>query len=116
MSPDKRFGEVIRARREEMQITLRKFAALVEMSPTYLSKVERGEFPPPAEKKILAIARQLDLDSDELLGLAGRVASDVTKIIQKQPAEMASFLRAAGHLPKGELERMLRQLQKRGKE
>ena len=57
------------------------------MSPTYLSKVERSEFPPPAEKKIVAIAKQLKLHPDELLGLAGRVASDVSQIIQKQPTE-----------------------------
>src|SRR3984893_4115513 len=107
MGHEKRFGEVIRARREELKITLRTFAATVEMSPTYLSKVERGEFPPPAEKKIVAIAKQLNLNPDELLGLAGRVASDVTQIIQKQPSELANFLRAAGGLPKGELERIV---------
>jgi HTH-type transcriptional regulator, competence development regulator len=116
MSREKRFGDVIRSRREELKITLRKFAALVDMSPTYLSKVERSEFPPPAEKKILAIATNLQLDPDELLALAGRIASDVTDIIQKQPTEMASFLRAAEHLPKGELERIMRQIQRRHRE
>jgi transcriptional regulator with XRE-family HTH domain len=116
MGHEKRFGEVIRTRREELKITLRTFAATVEMSPTYLSKVERGEFPPPAEKKIVAIAKQLNLNPDELLGLAGRVASDVTQIIQKQPSELANFLRAAGGLPKGELERIVHELRKRSKE
>jgi transcriptional regulator with XRE-family HTH domain len=112
----KRFGEVIRARREALKITLRTFAGTVEMSPTYLSKVERGEFPPPAEKKIVAIARQLKLDPDELLGLAGRVASDVRQIIQQQPTELANLLRAAGGLPKSELEGIVRELQKRARE
>jgi transcriptional regulator with XRE-family HTH domain len=113
MRDHKRFGEVIRAHRQDLKITLRTFAAAVEMSPTYLSKVERGEFPPPAEKKIVAIAKRLKLNPDELLGLAGRVASDVTQIIQKQPTELANLLRAAGGLPKGELEAIVRELQKR---
>ena len=116
MGHDKQFGEFIRTRREELKITLRKFAALVDMSPTYLSKVERGEFPPPAEKKILAIAKHLQVDSDVLLGLAGRVASDVTEIIQKQPLEMANFLRAAERMPKAEVERIFRQWKRRIKE
>jgi transcriptional regulator with GAF, ATPase, and Fis domain/transcriptional regulator with XRE-family HTH domain len=109
MEDEKRFGEVIRTRREALKVTLRTFATTVNMSPTYLSKVERGEFPPPAEKKIVAIARRLSLNPDELLGLAGRVASDVTQIIRKHPSELATFLRAAEGLPKRELERMARE-------
>jgi HTH-type transcriptional regulator, competence development regulator len=41
------------------------------------------------------IAEILDRDSDELLALAGRVASDLTDIIRQRPREMADFLRAA---------------------
>lgn len=89
------FGETIRGLREQKQISLRKFAETVGMSPTYLSKVERGEFPPPAEEKVLAIAAALQQDPDKLLALAGRVASDLTKIIQERPHDMATFLRVA---------------------
>ena len=89
------FGATVRKEREAKSISLRKFAAMVNMSPTYLSKVERGEFPPPAEEKVVAIANALDQNPDELLALAGRVASDLDQIIQEQPTEMATFLRAA---------------------
>ena len=51
-----RFGKEVRTRREEKDIFLRELARRVNMSPTYLSKVERAEFPPPAEKKVQAIA------------------------------------------------------------
>jgi len=90
--------------REGGDISLRQFARTVNMSPTYLSKVERGEFPPPAEDKVVAITDALDQNRDELLALAGRVASDLDQIIQKQPTEMAEFLRAATGLSSNRLQ------------
>jgi len=40
---------------------------MIGSSPTYLSKVERDEFPPPAEDKVKAIAQIIKRDTDELL-------------------------------------------------
>jgi len=108
-----RFGATVRRLREERKIGLRRFAQAVGMSPTYLSKVERDEFPPPAEEKVLAIARALDQDPDELLALAGRVASDLSAIIQRQPREMASFLRAASGLTPADLKRLAAQARRK---
>lgn len=103
------FGATVRRLREEKKIGLRKFAAMVGMSPTYLSKVERDEFNPPSEEKIRAIAAALGQDPDELLALAGRVSSDLTGIIQRQPREMATFLRAANGLSAEEMRRLAEQ-------
>ena len=66
---------------------------MIGVSPTYLSKVERDEFPPPAEDKVKAIARILDCDADDLLARAGRVSSDITDIIKRHPVELAALLR-----------------------
>ena len=109
----KKFGETIRAWREEKEIGLRRFADLVGMSPTYLSKVERDEFPPPGEEKIKAIAKELGKDADELLALAGRVASDLEQIIQQNPREMATFLRAARGLASKDIDQLTKQIQKK---
>ncbi len=109
----KTFGATIRAWREEKEIGLRRFADMVGMSPTYLSKVERDEFPPPGEEKIKAIAKELDRDSDELLALAGRVASDLEEIIQQNPREMATFLRAARSLPSKDIEQLTKQVERK---
>lgn len=109
----KSFGSTVRALREEKEIGLRRFADKVGMSPTYLSKVERGDFPPPGEEKIVAIAQALNKDADELLALAGRVASDLEKIIQETPKEMATFLRAARGLRGTDIERLTKQVQKK---
>ena len=94
-----KFGAFIRRQREAKEIGLREMAKKIGVSPTYLSKVERDEFSPPAEDKVRKIAVILDLDTDELLARAGRVASDLTEIIRRQPRETASFLRStAGRL------------------
>ena len=91
-----RFGAFIRRKREAKEIGLREMAKMIGVSPTYLSKVERDEFPPPAEDRVKYIADILNLDSDELLARAGKVASDLTEIIKRQPREAASFLRSTG--------------------
>ena len=96
---NREFGEKIRSLREGRGIGLRQFAMKIGMTPTYLSKIERGEFAPPAEDKVRALAEALDQDADELLALAGRVASDLPHIIKTQPRAMANFLRVAHGLP-----------------
>ena len=111
--PIEGFGPTVRAWREEKEIGLRRFADLVGMSPTYLSKIERGDFPPPGEVKIKAIAKELGKDADELLALAGRVASDLEEIIQQKPREMATFLRAARGLAKKDIERLTKQVERK---
>lgn len=88
----------MRALRLRRGIGLRSFARQLGISPTYLSKIERGEFPPPAEEKVVSIADALGEDRDVMLALAGRVASDLVEIIRRYPRELAIFLRSAGHL------------------
>ena len=85
---------------------------MIGVSPTYLSKVERDEFPPPAEDKVRKIAGIMRHDPDELLALAGRVASDLTDIIRERPREMADLLRAAKGLTAEDMARFARQAQK----
>ena len=92
------FGAAVRRDREKLELGLREMAKMIGVSPTYLSKVERDEFPPPAEDKVVAIAKVLKRDPDELLALAGKVSSELTAIIRRHPREMASFLRSANGL------------------
>lgn len=107
-----KFGAFIRREREGKEIGLREMARKIGVSPTYLSKVERDEFPPPAEDKVRKIAAILGLDVDELLARAGRVASDLTDIIRERPREMADFLRAARGLTAEDIAHLARQAQK----
>jgi HTH-type transcriptional regulator, competence development regulator len=107
-----KFGAFIRREREAKEFGLREMARKIGVSPTYLSKVERDEFSPPVEDKVRKIAGILGLDADELLALAGRVASDLTDIIRERPREMADFLRTAKGLTPDDMARLARQAQK----
>ena len=61
-----KFGAFIRRQREAKDMGLREMAKKIGVSPTYLSKVERDEFPPPAEDKVRKIAAVIgQLKSDE---------------------------------------------------
>ena len=93
------YGAATRARREELEIGLRAFAKKLGVSPTYVSKVERDELPPPAERRVKATAILLGVDPDELLALAGKVSSDLADIIRERPTTMASILRTARSVP-----------------
>ena len=99
----------MRRERERLEIGLREMARMIGVSPTYLSKVERDECPPPAEERVKKIAEIIGHDPDELLALAGRVASDLTAIIKRHPREMASFLRAANGLTAEDMARLARE-------
>jgi transcriptional regulator with XRE-family HTH domain len=92
------FGQTVRELREGRGIGLRRFARQLGISPTYLSKIERGEFAPPAEDKVVAMADALGADRDVLLALAGRVASDLKAIIRRHPRELGALLRASRDL------------------
>jgi transcriptional regulator with XRE-family HTH domain len=106
------FGEFMRRRREEKEIGLREMAKKIGVSPTYISKVERDEFPPPAEDKVRLIAKEIECDVDELLALAGRVSTDLSDIIRRNPVEMAALLRTAKGLPAADLHKLAREAQK----
>ena len=112
MAGRKSFGALVRREREAKEIGLREMAKKIGISPTYLSKIERGDFDPPAEDKVRKIAEIIGRDPDELLALAGRVASDLTDIIRQRPRELADFLRTAKGLSAEDIARLARQAQR----
>jgi len=112
MAGRKNFGALVRREREAKEIGLREMAKKIGISPTYLSKIERGDFDPPAEDKVRKIAEIIGRDPDELLALAGRVASDLTDIIRQRPRELAVFLRTAKGLRAEDIARLARQAQR----
>jgi plasmid maintenance system antidote protein VapI len=107
-----RFGSFVRREREAREIGLREMAKMIGVSPTYLSKVERDEFPPPAEDKVKAIARIIERDPDDLLARAGRVSTDISDIIKRHPVELAALLRTTKGLTADDIARLARQVQK----
>src|SRR5262245_60717236 len=109
------FGDYLRERRESLrvndrQFSLRRVAARGGVEPSYLSKVERGEQPPPSEKTILALAKALGEDPDVLLALAGKVSGDLQRIIRKRPKLFAELLRELKDLPDQAVLRVVREV------
>ena len=107
-----KFGAFIRHEREAQNIGLREMAKLIGVSPTYQSKVERDEFPPPAEDKVKAIAKIIGRDEDDLMARAGRVSTDILQIIKRRPVQLGALLRATEALSDDAIQRLIRQAQK----
>ena len=110
------FGDYLRQRREQLQAgdrrrySLRRVAAGIDVEPSYLSKIERGEQPPPSEKTIVALARELDEDPDVLLALAGKVSADLQAIIRKRPQLFAQLIRELKNQPDHAVLRLVREV------
>lgn len=79
-------GSFIREHRLKKKVTLRKFADLVGISSTMLSKMELDEMGFKAgEETLKKIAQHLDVNSDALLAMAGKVSSDLIEILLRRP-------------------------------
>lgn len=87
------FGTYVRQAREAKGMSSRRLASEAGLDPAYLSKIERGEFAPPGEEKIIALAQKLDINEDELLAEAGRLKSDLATIIFSNPPVFAAVIR-----------------------
>ena len=90
--------------------SVRQVAKRIEVEPSYLSKVERGETPPPSEAKIVALAGELGEPPDVLLALAGKVSSDLQAVILKRPELFAQLIRQLKDLPDHALLRVVREV------
>jgi HTH-type transcriptional regulator, competence development regulator len=107
-----KFGAFIRRERESKEIGLREMAKKIGVSPTYMSKIERDEFPPPAEDRVRAIAQILRCDVDDLLARAGRVSSDITDIIKRHPTLLAALLRTTNGMSSKEIATLAHEVRK----
>ena len=115
MPRDHSFGEFLRERRmtraaKSRAFSLRQLAGRVGIEPSYLSKIERGEQPPPGEDTIHRIAKELGEDPDVLLALAGKVSSDLAQIIRERPTLVGGLLRSIRRVPAKRVAEMARQV------
>jgi transcriptional regulator with XRE-family HTH domain len=110
------FGEYIREKREGLRkkdprYSLRQVAERIGVEPSYLSKIERGEYKAyMTEEKIRALAKELDEDGDVLLALMGKVSQDLQEIIRKRPELFAALLRELKDMPDHAVLRIVREV------
>jgi len=108
-------GEFIRERREALRkedrkFSLRQVAHRIGVEPAYLSKIERGEVPPPSEATTKKLAAELGEDPDVLLAMAGKVSSDLQEIIRKRPRLFADLIRELKKAPNKAILRIVREV------
>ena len=109
------FGTYLRTRREALRrsdhrFSVRQVAERIGVEPSFLSKVERGEAPPPSEEKIVALARELHENPDVLLAMAGKVSSDLQRAIRKRPELFATLIRELKDAPDHAVLRLVREV------
>jgi transcriptional regulator with XRE-family HTH domain len=111
------FGERIRDLRKARQLTQREFAEKLGIDYTYVSKIENGKNDhPPSEAVIVLMAHLLDVDSEELLNLAGQFNhQELHKVIEEMP-EAAVLLRKlqTRQFTRADIQRFLRETQEPG--
>lgn len=111
----KAFGQHVRDRRERLaeeadDFSLRQVAGRVGLEPAYLSKIERCLVAPPSEASIVKLALELNQDRDVLLALAGKVSSDLQKIIRRRPKLFAELIRQLKSAPDHAVLRIVREV------
>jgi transcriptional regulator with XRE-family HTH domain len=109
------FGTFVRDRREALRggdptFSVRQVAARIGVQPSYLSKVEREEVAPPSEATIRRLARVLDVDTDVLLALAGKVSGDLMEAIRRRPVLFAELIRQVREMPDHAVLRLVREV------
>ncbi|RLD58704.1 MAG: transcriptional regulator [Bacteroidetes bacterium] len=67
MTVKESFGEHIKKLREEKKLPLRKVASIIDIDPSTLSKIERGER--TANKEMLPLLAELFNEDEKILGL-----------------------------------------------
>lgn len=94
MTHNQTLGNTIKQSRKAKNYSQRELAKLVEIDFTYLSKIEndRTDYP-PKEQVLRAIARQLDIDEDELIFLSGRIPQDNKEFVKQHYDKMPVLFR-----------------------
>ena len=110
--PEKSFGQLLREKRIAKGFSLRKFASLVDVSPTYISQVEQDNIDPPTADRVKRMAELLGENVDEWTALAGRMADDLPEIIRESPTAIPDLLRAMRGLRPEQLETLRKAAEK----
>lgn len=79
-------ADAVRQLREQRRMTKAELAARCGLAPSYLSRLESGDYKSPTVSTLVTIAQGLDVDPRELLVLAGYVPEDMARA-QRQVTE-----------------------------
>lgn len=104
-------GKTIRARREELKLSIRGLAREISKSPSLIVELERSATPPSvSEETLRSIGWALQIDADLLVVLAGKTPDDVVPE-SLQDVELYRMIRG---LPDEEKDQLKEYLRRRG--
>ena len=84
-----KLGKLLRERRQRVGISLRELARRIEKSPAYLVSLERADTPPGAtEGTLAALAKNLELEVDEVFTAAGKTP---VAVVPQTSTELALY-------------------------
>lgn len=90
---ENRFGRFIETKRKSRGINLRRFAALIDnMSPAYLSDIEKGNRYPPDKSRIAKMAEELRLTPEETAELYDLAAFDRASVENEKDSAVSPDL------------------------
>ena len=103
-------GNLIKEQRESLntsgEFSIRKVAKRCGFSATYLSKIERGVENCPTMKVISALAKDLQMEEDELCQAAGRLPDDQIAWLASKQTMLAGLLCIGPYLADKDLEKI----------
>lgn len=71
-------GKLIREKRLELELGVRELGRRIELSPSMIVRIEYDDPPPKVSlEKLVLLSDALELDSDEVILLAGKTPEDV---------------------------------------
>lgn len=92
------------------EFSLRKVAARVGITPGFLSQFESGKTPPPSEKVIISLAKDLREDPDVFLAMAGKLSPRFRKAVSERPKFFAELMSTVENLPADAVLRVVREV------
>jgi HTH-type transcriptional regulator, competence development regulator len=86
------FGDTLRELRVAQKMGLRETAVAVDISPSYLSRIERNKENPPKPEVIKALAKILAADPDVLFRLSSSTDPEIASMV-KENAKIRKLMR-----------------------
>ena len=92
MARRKTFGRVLRKLRRTSGVGIKRLAPELGVSYSYVSKLE-NDVTAPSEQFVYKAAEYFETDPTVLLLAAGKVPSDIMRILQENPDKAIAILR-----------------------
>ncbi len=94
MSETVTFGKIVKQARKQKNYTQRELAKIIGIDFTYLSKIENNRTDyPPKEEVIKSFAQELELNSEELIFLAGKIPERDRELLKQHYKTLPALFR-----------------------